>query len=533
MEWHSLNQLQSLYLVARRKDLKSSNVKNSNMDCVNDLGKEYISPFDAFIYSLYYSLPYEAEPAAPAPVAAAPAPPPVAAVRSPLCDISPPPSPPLFPQHDDDMDMGARRRRVPASESTTLSASSSRNVSDNIKERPIIGLPRGRKSNTPTTTSNDNKHISEPEEPELDDRERRPSAAERNTLTYAATSQNNATSSHFNKTNSKRDLDDVNMDVENLDFNFSPTTRQLSRTYRPSPSTSVDVPLRLQLQERRKDRSFDFDLLDEIDQDENQPPPPGPQQRRSSATAAAVPPPQRDLKSKGRAEPFSPFFVGQQCQKRSLSLSKIDDPSSDDYGMMGMDDNDFADAEFLEKLDRVEMEALSGGGDANKSHVATTGGVGLVGLLPLSVSGSGSIGRSSGSGSGSGSYVLLDGDKQTSSSASAPVVSSSLSSTKHVDIIEIDSTDEDEEMLGTDDKENEPVATRHVRRRTEDLDEGVGERGRGLFASQGWNPLLAGGSHTRSSRLGGQNQNQNQSQGLKPRVLAKSPADVIDLSDSD
>ena len=529
MEWHSLNQLQSLYLVARRKDLKSSNVKTSNRDCVNDLGKEYISPFDAFIYSLYYSLPYEAEPAAPALVAAAPAAPPVAAVRSPLCDISPPPSPPLFPQHDDDMDMGARRRRVPASESTT----SSRNVSDNIKERPIIGLPRGRKSNTPTTTSNNNKHVSEPEEPELGDRERRPSAAERNTLTSAATSQSNATSSHFNKTNSKRDLDDVNMDVEDLDFTFSPTTRQLSRSYRPSPSTSVDVPLQLQLQERRKDRSFNFDLLDEIDQDENQPPPPGPQQGHSSATAAAAPPPQRDLKSKGRAEPFS---VGQQCQKRSLSLSKIDDPSSDDYGMMGMDDNDFADAEFLEKLDRVEMEALSGGGGTNKSHVATTGGVSLVGLPPLSVSGSGSIGGSSGSGSGSGSYVLVDGDKQTSSSASAPVVSSSLSSTKHADIIEIDSTDEDEEMLGTDDKENEPVATRHVRRRTEDLDEGVGERGRGLFASQEWNPPLAGGSRTRSSRLGGhqnQSQIQTRSQGLKPRVLAISPADVIDLSDSD
>jgi len=87
-------------------------------------------------------------------------------------------------------------------------------------------------------------------------------------------------------------------------------------------------------------------------------------------------------------------------------------------------------------------------------------------------------------------------------------------------------------MLGTDDKENEPVATRHVKRRTEDLDEGVKERGRGLFANQGWNPPLnGGGSGRRNGGLG--IQVQNSSQGLKPRVLATRPDDVIDISDSD
>lgn len=427
--------------------------------------------------------------------------------------------------------MGARRRRVPASSST---ASSSRNVSDNIQERPIVGLPRGRKSNTSTTISNHTKHVSESEELDVEIvREGRPSAAERSALTYAAASQNDTTSSyHFNKTNRKRDPDDVNMDVENLNFNFSPTTRQLARTYRPSPSTSVDIPLRVQLQQRQNDRSFDFDLLDEIDQDENQPPPP-PQQPSSSAAAIAVPPPppSRDLKGKGRVEPFSPFSI-EKARKRSLSLSKIDDASSDDYGMMGIDDNDFADAEFLEKLDRVEMQALLSGGDANgSSHGATSAGVGL---LPSS---SGSIGGPSGSGSGSASsYVLVDGDKQISSSVSAPIASASSSSStkpiKPMEIIEIDS-DEDDEMLGTDDKENEPVAIRHVRRRTEDQDEGLRERGRGLFASQGWNPLPSdGGGGRRNGGLG--SQSQNRSLGLKPRaVLATSPKDVIDLSDSD
>ena len=485
------------------------------MDCVNGLGKAYTFP--SFVYSTrlsfspYSSLPHEVEPEAPAPAAVAPAPPPVVAARAPLRDISPPPSPPLFPQHDDDMDVGVRRRRVPEpSSSTALNVSSSRNISGNIQGRAIIGLPRGRRSDTSTTASNDNKHISQSEELDLDleiNGERQLSTAK----LMSAASRNNTTSHHFNKHN---DPDDVIMDVENLDFNFSPTMRQATRLYRPSPSTSVDIPLKVQLQQQQ-DNSFDFDLLDEIDPDQNQPPV---QQKPSSAAL----PSSRNLKGKGRAEPCSSFV-----DQPTKSLSKIDDASSDDYGMMGIDDNDFADVEFLENLDRVEMEAL-GSGDTNGAYVSSTaGGVGLP-------SSSVSMGGPSGSGS---SYVFVDGDKKTSSSASvaAPIISSS-SSTKPIErleIIEIGSSDEDDEMLGTDEKENEPVATRHVKRRTEDLDEGVKERGRGLFASQAWNPVLSGGARkTGSSQNQNQNRSQNGSQGLKSRVLAMN-AEVIDLSDSD
>ena len=168
-----------------------------------------------------------------------------------------------------------RLRRVPELSSTSISASSTRNIQF--------------------------------EEPDLDleIEERRPSATEQNTLTHAAASQNNTTSSHFNKNISKCDPDDVdpndvNMYVENLDFNFSPTTRQTTRLYRPSPSTSIDIPLSVQIQQQqqqRQDKSFDFDLLDEID--ENQPPP------LTKPSSSAAPPPSRDLKGKGRAEPSS------------------------------------------------------------------------------------------------------------------------------------------------------------------------------------------------------------------------------------
>ena len=446
--------------------------------------------------------------------APAPARPVAAAARSPLRDISPPLSPPLFPQHDDDMGLGTRRRRVPEpSSSTTISASSSRNISGSIQGRPIIGLPRGRKSNA-STTSNANKSQSDEPDLDLEIEERPPSATERNTLTHtAASSQNNTTTSfHFNNNNSKSDPDDIDpydfdMDIENLDFNFSPTTRQSTRLYRPSPSTSVDIPLSVQIQQRQ-DKSFNFDLLDEID--ENQPPPLAQQKNPSSF---ATEHPSRDLKGKGRANPS----LG--------SLSKVDDASSD-YGMMGIDDNDFADADFLENLSRVEKEALTTGGDANESsQVSNVGGADLSFI---------SMGCSS------GSFVVVDGDKKTSSSGSgsgsAPITSSSSLSktTEKLEIIEIGSSDDE---MGTDDKENEPVATRHVKRRTEDLDAGARERGRGLVASQGWNPGGGGGGGARKTGgLGTPSQNQNRtqkgSQGLKSRALLMS-SDVIDLSDSD
>jgi hypothetical protein len=89
--------------------------------------------------------------------------------------------------------------------------------------------------------------------------------------------------------------------------------------------------------------------------------------------------------------------------------------------------------------------------------------------------------------------------------------------------------------MGSDDKENEPVTTRHVKRRTEDLDAGARERGRGLVASQGWNPESGSGPR-KTGGLGNQSQNQNRtqkgSQDLKSRALVMS-SDVIDLSDSD
>ena len=325
-------------------------------------------------------------------------------------------------------------------------------------------------------------------------------------LTHTAASQNNTTSSHFNKNNIKCDPDDINMDVESMDFNFSPTTRQFSRLHGPSPSTSVGIPLKVQLQQQQQDKSFDFDLLDEVVPDENQPP----QLTQQKPSSFAALPPSRDLKGKGRAEPFSG------------SLSKVDDASSDDYGMM--DDKDFADAEFLENLDRLETEALTGGGDANESHVPNAGSVGLSSSFM-------SMGCSS------GSFVVVDGDKKNSSSGSgsAPITSSSSTSkpTDQLEIIEIGSSDD--EMFGTGDKENEPVATRHIKRRTEDLDAGVRERGRWLVATQGWNPGSGGGAR----KIGGlgtqtQNQNRNQkgSQALKSRALMSSDV-VIDLSDSD
>jgi len=79
------------------------------------------------------------------------------------------------------------------------------------------------------------------------------------------------------------------------------------------------------------------------------------------------------------------------------------------------------------------------------------------------------------------------------------------------------------------------VATRHVKRRTEDLDAGARERGRGLVASQGWNPG-SGGAARKTGGLGTQSQNQNGTQkgtqGLKSQALVMG-SDVIDLSDSD
>jgi hypothetical protein len=193
-------------------------MNTSKEDCVYDLGKALHIP-TRLSTSFYSSLPVEDEPNMPASVAA-PARPVVAAARSPLRDISPPPSPHPFSQYDDEMGLGTRRRRVP---------------------------------------------------------------------------------------------------------------------------------------------------------------------QQTQPSSFATPPPLRDIKGKGRAK------------LSSGSLSKVDDAGSDDYGMMGIDDDDFADADFLANLSRVEKEALTSSGDPNESQVSNTGGLDL---SFMSVGGS------------SGSFVVVEGNKK-------------------------------------------------------------------------------------------------------------------------
>ncbi|KAF8150793.1 hypothetical protein B0H34DRAFT_152469 [Crassisporium funariophilum] len=443
-------------------------------------------------------LPLEPEAEVPQPPAAvhrnniAPPPlPPMAAVRSPLRDIASPPSPPPFPKHNDDMDMEPRRRRVPPTPALTNVASTSTAVGVSNQTRRISGLPKHH-----TRTSNGSNHLSE---------ESRTPAAERATLTHVASKQS-TNSSYFNSSNSgnstavgsgstarRRDYD-INMDVEKFDFNFLPTTRQLSRTFSsPSPFPSPSQPAKV------GDDSFDFDLLNDVYPDENLPPPP-----------AQQPPASRD-KGKGRVGPslYSTPIVPQKSSSESADGGPADDESSDDYGMMD-DENDFADAEFLKKLDRVEMEALGG----SSSKIYSPGNV----LQQPPSSGSGSGGYCS----TSSSFVYVNrksttGDSKDSkkgfidTSKAPPATSGRVPA-----VIDIDDSDEDEDMLGADDKENEPVATRHVRRRTVAEDRGLdsGVLGR-AFSSQAW-PI------SQSQRTDG-----------RPVVLATNPGDVLDLSDSD
>lgn len=87
-----------------------------------------------------------------------------------------------------------------------------------------------------------------------------------------------------------------------------------------------------------KRESFDFDLLDEINSDENAPP-------------------KWNNKGKGRAVDH------QQEQKKKKALV---DGDSSDYGMDD-DDNTFADSAFLETLDRVEKQAMGKGGQKSSS----------------------------------------------------------------------------------------------------------------------------------------------------------------------
>ena len=282
---------------------------------------------------------------------------------------------------------------------------------------------------------------------------RRPSVAERATLVQAGVSQSNfATlgtaggSGHALRSSAF----EVNKVVEHLDFNMKPTGRQLSRTL---PSPSPEPPADNQ-HTQLEPSPFDFDFLDEAD--ENQRP--------------GIQPPKNNDKGKG------PMQVDHPTKN---PVHRGGD-SSDEYGLMD-DENDFADASFLGDLDRGEKAAL----EASYSSVS----------VPRSSSMSGS-GVSS---SLASSYVIVDKGKGTTKPTGEQAMHTS-------DVIEID--DSDEEMLEADDKENQPVPTRHVRRRTED----------GIAG-----PAFALPSQPRSQRMSQKSK--------RPVILATNPEDIIDLSD--
>ncbi|KAF8907305.1 hypothetical protein CPB84DRAFT_300216 [Gymnopilus junonius] len=340
---------------------------------------------------------------------ASPNPAPAATVRSPLRDICPPPMP-MFPQHEDDVEMEPRRR-LPANSSLNDApvASSSK---EKKQDRPIIGLP----SRHPRTSTGS---VSEQSDEAKGKNTKNVPAAERATLVYAGSHSKSTTSPYFG--NRATASWSKSPKSQNLDFNFEPTSGQARRTL---PATSTERPA---------EQSFDFDFLDEMDQENHAP--------------------QID-KGKRRAD---------------------DEDGSSDYGMN--DSNDFADPSFLEDLDKVEKAALSSGGSIPSSHFSSDPSHGAaISLLA----------------------------KSSPSSAQVPPS----------EIIEIG--DSDDEMLGNDDKENKPVAARHVRRRTEDNE----------------NPFLTN-SNSRPSTPSSQSRLPMSQKTGKPVILAKKPSDIIDLSDSD
>ncbi|KAF9560485.1 hypothetical protein CPC08DRAFT_636483 [Agrocybe pediades] len=316
-----------------------------------------------------------------------------AAARSPLRDISPPPTPALA-EHADDIEMEPRRR-VPASSSLNSATLSSH--PGNNQNRPIVGLP------SRVGTSNDFNGNE-------GDQKRLIPRAERATLIGAASLS--TTSSYFNgNTKPSGSNSSANVTVQNLDFNFVPTLGQLRRTL-PSPPPPVD-------------QSFDFNLFDDIDQ-ENQPP------------SMVVD------KGKGRVEDV----------ETNTFPHAAENASSDEYDL---GDDDFANATYIEDIDKVEKAALQRGAS-----------VGVANNLP-----------SSGS-------TTVWGTNNTSSQSTAHIVSSSTAikpTTKGrpappvvADVIEID--DSDDEMLGAEDKENAPVPTRHIRRKIDTTTQNRTQRNR-------------------------------------------------------
>jgi hypothetical protein len=356
------------------------------------------------------------------------------AIRSPLREISPPPIA-QFAEHDDDIEMEPRRR-LPAASSLNNHpiASTSTNAP---QTRPIIGLPSRHTRTSLASNINDETQmeIVTNNTSTLGSAELHKNTASKSAYFDASAGSNSRTASSSKQAN-------------DLDFTFAVTSRQLAPNL-PSPSPELFSETQ---HAGAKDASFDFDFLDELD-DENLPPrvdkgkaPERPNQPTTSITHDIMPP----------------------------AHTAAGDPGSDDYGM---DDIDFGDADFWDNVDKVIEKAVADG-DAPMAPVHHP---------PSSAS-------ASASGSGvSSSYVRLDkkmtAGKSDRSSAPAP--------TQVLDVIEINDSDED--MYEAEDKENQPVPTRRVRQRMDVNREG---------------PAL-------SQRTG------------RPVILAKSPEDVIDLSDSD
>lgn len=243
---------------------------------------------------------------------------------------------------------------------------------------------------------------------------------------------------------------EINTAVEALDFNLEPTHAQTSH-FLPSPSP-------LTYESPSNPDYFNFDLLDEVDQENPDHRPAYPLQ-----------------KGKERQQGF------EGTSSHETLPSGNDDHSSDDYGMD--DDNDFNNPLFLEEIDVLEKAALQYPRKTSTSDPPLSG-----------------IGTKSSSG------------KPLTERPSVPPSQAKMSrknphSQRYAlpaHVIEIE--DSDDEMEELDDKENEPVPTRHVRRRLE---------------------------HSKAPEASGVSLQTQLSQKGRPIILATNPDDIIDLSDSD
>ncbi|KAF9525640.1 hypothetical protein CPB83DRAFT_795942, partial [Crepidotus variabilis] len=198
------------------------------------------------------------------------APPPA---RAPLRDISP--AAPT--RHDDDIDMEPRRRLPTKSSANQITLAPSTD-----EPRPVKPLPaRQPRSSVDSSTG--------------------------------AIDTKSSPSYYFNGGASS------SRPAENVGLSVAPTTRQQSLNL-PSPAPFSSA----------KNGSFDFDLLDEFEHDENAPP------KTSSSD-----------KGKGRA-------ISAPTANHMRPPTPVNDASSD----YGMDDDAFLDPNFLENLDKIEKEAM-------------------------------------------------------------------------------------------------------------------------------------------------------------------------------